>query len=229
MGFFDFLKKAVSAVETQVQPAHQYTSPAPFVDQRLVEQQIAQNMLAYSALPYQICTCRFMDDAKAWAMFNQTNVNALALAIEELNKLIANCDAANQAFRLLVPFVIRVPMHKLKFGYHKDATVGDLPISYFVYQPFTKTGRQTKYPLSVHFSTIGEYHEVLMDECHGDLYYEKDGSITKAKLVYFYNDRCFVYTFGLVGRTFAITKVEIPDYNTGKNALIYSCDWDLIS
>lgn len=227
MGFFDLLKNAVRSVETQYQPMQQPIGNPSVADKRALEQHIIQQMLALPSLPFQICDCRFLDEFSAWAMFNQENVNALVPSIEKLNKLIAGCNAANQAFRLLVPHAIQIPAHKFNFGFHQNATVSNLPASYFIYQPLTKTGKQAKYPLSVCLSTSKGYQENLNDECTADLHYLKDGTLGKAGVRYFYKNRCFNYHFGIVGGSLAVTKVETPDYNTHQVAVIYDYRNDL--
>lgn len=106
-----------------------------------------------------------------------------------------------------------------------DRVVYDTIQTHIEYWPFTNAGRYNSLPFRIHYSTVRDASHLNPIESTGELRWGIDGNVCAATVRIFANGICFTYSFGVIGRTFAITKLETPSYD-GKQALLYSSAWD---
>ena len=80
--------------------------------------------------------------------------------------------------------------------------------SYFEYTPLTATGKQSKYPLSLHIATREHYNASPNSECFGSVSYLKDNRIGNAVLNFWYKDKGYHISLGMIDDVLSIKKVE---------------------
>ena len=234
MGAGGFFKGLVDGIKEELRLNQEYYDSFKHDDQEEREvlttsqklsicQSIEEDMCRYRLLPYQICNCSFIDKQSAFAMFNLNNKQVLQIAIDEINSYMKDCMSFPSAVKGILLCPPNIPFEKIVYDYRKNAVPGDKPMTYIIYQPKTKQGANSKYPLKVHFST---FYDFSYNEFWGDLFYSVDGQVSKA-VIYYYTERLtFVFRFGVIGRTFLIKDIDFTNTSTGKKGKIYDVSWD---
>lgn len=80
--------------------------------------------------------------------------------------------------------------------------------TFFECNPYTKTGKLSKYPLILHYSSKSTKDSVTKEMFCGQLFYMQDGSIGKATIFITINEIKYRIDLKLVGSTLAIKKIE---------------------
>lgn len=83
--------------------------------------------------------------------------------------------------------------------------------SCFEYTPFTKTGRKSKYPLTLHFEHINHEKLCPQKEYFGEIEYLQNGRIGSARIVYWENKICVVVYLLTLKNSLVVNKIEYFD------------------
>jgi len=91
--------------------------------------------------------------------------------------------------------------------------------THYIYTPYTKTGRQSKYPMEIRYS----YKERKSDipAVFGNISYLKDGSIGVADMIFWIKKEGYFITLGLFDGELSVKKIEHSIPLEGKRILIY--------
>lgn len=197
-------------------------------EQREREQRIEVCMEAYPFLPFSIGPSKLYRPNTSWKILNLEEQSVVKLALQEMNKLVAGCYGNENVLEKFLPKGLSIPYEKVSFGFPLPMKENSTPGTFVEYKPLTNAGKQSKTPLVVHYTTIDGHISFYDNECHGDLSYGLDGKVCKATAYIFKNNHCYTYEFGLIGRTFVVTKISTKNKETGKNILIYNSNWEYI-
>lgn len=197
-------------------------------EQRERESKIEICMEAYPFLPFPIIESRLYRTNTSWVSLNMNGQEIVKLALQELDQLVVDYYANKNALLEFLPKGLRIPYQKVAFGFPSPLKADSLPRTFIEYRPLTSNGKPSKTPLMVHFTTIESYKDFLDNECHGELTYGIDGNVCHATAYIFKDNNCYIYEFGVIGRTFTITKITTVSSNTGKKVMIYNSNWDFI-
>lgn len=104
---------------------------------------------------------------------------------------------------------IKTKLHISKSDIVFDGTGEDK--SYLDVNPYTKTGRLSKYPVTVHYRT--KYYSSIdpPKNYFGSIHYLKDGSIGKAELVNWVGKKMYLVKIGIVKNVLVVKSVETID------------------
>lgn len=203
MGFFRFLKHMLKDdVPTfkviEVPSNVERTPPAqPKLDEYIPVTK--EDMLPFKMLPFAFDTeIVFHPGSKSpWSMdLSATNRLVADDQVEMLNEYLRQapllCDS--------IPLGLEIPIAAIRYD-----SIQNYGYSKLFCNPFTKTGKRSKYPVCL-FVTTDLSDAINHINCK--IYYLCDGSMGKAKAVFWNNHICYSFAFGLVGKTFALTKIE---------------------
>ncbi len=126
--------------------------------------------------------------------------------IELVNKYIFDaCKFANIKYSLHIdPLFFKYDVEKLdRYGVNQYYT-------FFECNPYTKTGKTSKFPLILHYA--------IDEETFGQIYYLQDGTIGKCRLIFWIEHIMYSIELGLKGTTIVVKKVE-QGVNGVKNIL----------
>lgn len=146
----------------------------------------------------------FYDNCKSIMMVSEENRGQVSKDLLLLNTYVKKCcnilDITENLF---------VNPNDLKYDtliHNKTNTT--LYFTYFECNPYTRTGKKSKFPLILHYATQA-YHEFNPAiNFSGDIYYLQDGHIGKASLVYWIHHMAYHFELGLIGKSLEIKKVE---------------------
>jgi hypothetical protein len=187
--------------------------------QRKERELFIQNaMEIFSWLPFQIGDSQLHRPNVSIKPLNWNERGILESELYDLNGYINGLYNDQYAVMKHVPKELYIPYDRLVYDSVKTR---------IEYWPFTSAGRYNPQPLRIHFSTIPESSAVYPIESTGELRWGVDGKVCAATVRIFVNSVCYSYSFGVVGRTFMITKLETPGIN-GKPAILYSSSWELM-
>lgn len=187
---------------------------------------IEEKMTYFTFLPYQICDCSYIGENKAWTTYNMNNKHTLSLAISEINQHLANLHELeeNDLIERVLPSDYHIDFNSICFDFGMISCVNDLPRSYLIYAPETKTGKHSQYPLIAFFNTILHSPEDNGGENYlGELYYSINGELSKAKIQCHKDGKFAEFNFSVLGRTFMISSIK----TLGRNGMftLYDCMW----
>lgn len=80
--------------------------------------------------------------------------------------------------------------------------------TYFQYEPYTKTGKFSKYPLILHYATKNITEFSPEKNYFGSVYYMQDGSVGKGTLIFHVKSIIYIIELFRKGSTLAIKKIE---------------------
>ena len=89
---------------------------------------------------------------------------------------------------------------KLKYGLKMYET-------HYEWMPHTKSGKPAKYPLMLRYAYDDIYNPTPPNECFGEVYYLTDGTIGKARLIFWSNKTGHVFYFGQTNGNLVVKKV----------------------
>lgn len=93
--------------------------------------------------------------------------------------------------------------------------------SKLVFQPYTRTGKKSKYPLVLDYKTKGCYDYNPNFAYWGEISYMQDGNIGKVRAICWIKHDMCVLNLGLIGSTLSIKSVEINNKKTGEKIITY--------
>ena len=146
----------------------------------------------------------FFDNQKCIMLVNTENKDQIRKDLLSLDTYVKrHCES------LGIKEDLHINPSNLKFDTSiHSKTNTTLYFSYFECNPYTKTGKKSKFPLILHYATPA-YHEFNPPtNFFGNIYYMQDGSIGKAHLIYWINHIMYSFALGLTGKTLEVKKIE---------------------
>ena len=135
--------------------------------------------------------------------------------IEFINTLVKESCAITKIKPLL-----HIDVESLKFDIEKiEHTTTNQYFTYFECNPYTKTGKLSKFPLILHYATDSFNDVDASKNYFGEIYYLQDGSSGKCRLIYWNRRTMYLIDLGLIGKTLSTKKIE-KTYN-GDKTVIY--------
>ncbi len=101
----------------------------------------------------------------------------------------------------LIPVALQIPTWDVLIKPRENGSYSKIMCT-----PHTFTGRISKYPASLHFVT--ELHVPDIDTTHGELFYDCNGKVAKAKICFWRNHNGYFVYFKIVNGEFAVAKIE---------------------
>lgn len=144
---------------------------------------------------------------RAWFMLNKNNQQIALEYISQLAELIENAHGYVKGIKKC-----RIDLNAVSFGYRDRFVANDLPSTYVACEPFTRTGKISKYPAILYFSTIA-YKELQTGEkvqihpAIGQIKILRDGNIGSAHVT-FSESGYIKFTFGLFGLSLVIKRID---------------------
>lgn len=189
----DHSKKEITVQRISLQDMEQF-SALPFVWNSEIKKIIGPSTQPYA----------FMD-------IIGSNVYAACLVLEEMNERLL------EANRHLYPAyrIIKIPVDEVVFTPQKKANT-----SCIICNPYTFTGRVSKYPASLHFTTP---RVIDGDSTHGELFFDRNGTIGKAEIFCWRKRRGFFFFYKTIDRHLVLDRIETcaPHYENGEHKTIY--------
>ena len=177
---------------------------------------IQNAMEIFSRLPFQIGDSQLYRPNVSIKPLNLDERHIFERELYALSDYIERFYYNKKAILDHVPGGLYIPVERLVY---------DTIQTHIEYWPVTNAGKYNTQPLRVHYSTVRDASNMNPIESTGELKWGIDGNVCAATVRIFANRTCFSYSFGVIGRTFAITKLETPS-SDGKQAVLYSSAWD---
>ena len=149
----------------------------------------------------------FYDNKMCIMLISEHTKRQIVSDMQMLNEVIRSaCGLAG------INIPIHLPIDDLVFGAKiMNAKNGEKFKQYYTFfqcEPYTKTGKLSKYPLILRYATKAR-HEYNQKEDHfGEVYYRQDGVIGKCRLNFWYQHTGYFFEFALVEDTIVVKKVE---------------------
>lgn len=89
---------------------------------------------------------------------------------------------------------------KLNFS-HKNYDKGSIDFTSLEYAPYTKTGKNSKYPVVLHVHNNQNFVQ-------GEIYYLQNGKIGKSRLFVWHDFSCYTFYASVKGKDLKVTKIE---------------------
>ena len=159
----------------------------------------------------------FYDHRMARMLIDKANQPTVLKDIEYVNTFIV------QAIPLAkLAFNYKIPIDKISFVTQTINTPVDSCTQYYTFfecAPYTPTGKNSKYPLILHFATEKAYDLETNEKCTGEIYYLQNGSIGKARLICWIQSYLCVVNLGIIKNNLEIKSVETS--NNGVKEILY--------
>lgn len=224
MGLFDFFKKKhappesvpfTATVESYV-PAKEAKLTDHSKKEIVVQRVSLQDMEQFSALPF-VWNSKIQKvigpsiQPYAYMDIVGSNVYAACLVLEEMNGHLL------EANKYLYPAyrIVKIPVDEVVFTPSKRTNA-----SCIICNPYTFTGRVSKYPASLHFTTP---HVIDGDSTHGELFFDQTGKVGKASIYFWRQKRGFFFFYKTIDRHLVLDRIETcaPHYANGEHKTIY--------
>lgn len=135
-----------------------------------------------------------LDMAPGTVNVPDSDLNLIREEFEIINSLVS------EAIKLAhLNVILKIDYSSLLFGDN---------FTYYECNPYTKTGRASKYPLTLHYTYCDHNKEILHQDYFGELRYLNNGQIGAARLIFWNSNRGHIVTIGTVKNILAIKKVE---------------------
>lgn len=144
------------------------------------------------------------DNKKSIIMITEQNQIQVKKDIELINSYVADMC---QTLGINVPLCIDPSTLKFDTELLSDFNLKQY-FTFFECNPYTKTGKLSKYPLILHYATPAYTDFNPTQNFFGTISYMQDGNIGKCKLTYWLNNIMYFFDFGLKGKTLSAKKVE---------------------
>lgn len=157
------------------------------------------DMLQFTKLPYNLNHPIIVDNGMALIHIT---------TLENQEKLITDVLSLNQYLEESKSILSQIPkeltIKKEDISFKKDN------LSFLECNPYTPTGKISKYPLVAHFKNVRQnnYAEEFLRAFWGEIYYMQDGSIGKASIICWYKNTGYFYNLKCVGKTLVLDKIK---------------------
>ena len=182
----------------------------------LVERITDDDMKQFTMIPFQLDRPmhKFNEDKAhpfAWIEFDECNESIAKKELEYINGHINE----SKLYCEIIPKDLKIPINQIMFHKYDDA----YGFSRLICNPYTLTGKTSKYPLSILFMTDLRKRRWTI----GELFYGKDGSIMKGHVTIPYDGYHYEYQFSTVGRTLIVKtiKSDVKPDKDGIASIIY--------
>lgn len=144
---------------------------------------------------------------RAWFMLNKNNQQIALGYISQLAELVENAHGYVEGIQKC-----GIDLNAVSFGYRNRFAANELPNTYVACEPFTRTGKISKYPAILYFSTTA-YKELPSGErvqihpAIGKIKILRDGNIGSAHVT-FSESGYIKFTFGLFGLSLVIKRID---------------------
>ena len=137
----------------------------------------------------------------------EVDYGQLKIELQYLNRVCTDISEKYNLPKLTITF------GSLQFGLGQFET-------HYVFSPFTKTKKLSKYPLSVRYSHRSPIN--ANPSAFGDIYYLQDGKIGKTNQIYWpRNGKGYVISLGLTKGTLVLKKIELLSPADGMRTIVY--------
>ena len=201
MGILKSFFSAINNYETENQI--QKTVEVSAVDKEiaLVEKVTIEDMRSFPNLPYSF-------DSAMRKMIQPNSHPFAYIDLNEHNQSIAKCslcfiDGMIRDSRKLSKYIsssVRIPVNDIVFK-QLNASYG---YTRLICSPYTPTGKESKYPVSLSFMTDLS----KMDETHGEIFYLKSGEIGKAEVNIWTKGIGYFYKLKIIDGYLAISEIK---------------------
>lgn len=209
MGLFDFLKKKQTGqpkvTATTTMEIYVPALKAELIDHDkevvMVKRVSLEDMRRFTKMPFEWNSeikkvlgpntkpCAYMDligPNVEIAANELKNMNAELLGVHHLSPLI--------------PIALQIPIRDVLLNPRSNGSYSKI-----ICTPHTFTSRISKYPASLLFMT--ELHVPDIDTTHGELFYDRNGKVSKAKICFWRNHKGYFVHFQTVNGELAIKKI----------------------
>lgn len=184
-------------------------------------QAVEEKMMFFRYLPFQVCNCSYIGEGIAWTGYNFNNKKILQIAINQINYFLGDLKALDETVPKIIPTDFYINFNSICFD--GPYSYG-LPRSYILYQPETKSGKRSQYPLIAFFNTAKGTERYIDEFYLGKLYYAINGDLSKATVHCHKHGKFAELIFSVVGRTFLISKINTLGQDR-KPFTVYDCSW----
>lgn len=181
-------------------------------EQAYIEKIKTSDMIQFTDIKYNL-NCKIETWQSAYMMLDEYNQNIAKKDFDFINKIIKeNFNLSSE-----IKHDLQIPIEEIVFQqYGKNSGH-----SKFICTPYTPTGKISKYPLSLLFTTNtdreieffedGTFGISPANSTHGWLYYTKNGNIGKGDAIFWRKDVCYAYRFKSDKDGLYINKIEKSD------------------
>ena len=168
-----------------------------------------KDMAQFSNIPF---GWRWVDELKhtngvAWFMLNMNNRQIAQSYIEQLSEMILDAHEYVEGISNL-----KIDLPQIDYDYPVPLRKDSMPNTRVECYPYTKSGKISKYPVILKFSTSEMEHPAYgepfqMHPISGEIKILKDGHIGSAKVGFAYPYNA-LFTFGLYGLSLVIKRID---------------------
>lgn len=200
MGLFDFFKKKKPLIPTSTAPVD--SAPNPVENEySQVERITIDDMKQFSASPYQWDKgiekfAKAGGHPFAYMDLSDHNIIIVGSEIQKINKMLSEL----QQYSRIVPSNLSIPTNQLIFTASKDRGHTRL-----ICTPFTKTGKNAKYPFYLFFMTDISNNA---NSSHGELHYLPNGNIGKATIYLWRKGKGYFIHYKSVKGILTLSKID---------------------
>ena len=202
MGLFDFLSKLVIKVKKPISQNAGAKLTTVDKERIMVRRVTTRDMVQFTSMPYHLdCVVKKHDTPRshpfAYIELDSKNIAVAELELEILNK---HLSVAHQICKK-VPKGISIPVKDIVYRPSKYYGCTRL-----ICTPHTFTGRVSKYPLSLQFTT--DMSKTGLNTTHGEIFYGQNGTIQKAVVYCWRNHKGYFFYFKIENSTLVLSKIE---------------------
>lgn len=132
----------------------------------------------------------------AYIEIDEINQRCAVIALSEINTYISQ----SKNYCPVIPHDLEIPIDQIKFSEYAP----NYGYSRLMCTPYTSTGKISKYPLSLFFTTDLRKQNYTS----GELFYGRDGNIMKGKVNIWRDSVFFQYNFQTIGRSLVIKDIK---------------------
>ncbi len=96
----------------------------------------------------------------------------------------------------------------------------DDDFTHFIYSPFTKTGKLSKYPYYIKFTLDGGFSGEK--SLFGNIYFTKDNQIGKAWIVSWLNHKCYTINCAIKDKRLQVTRIDLTTPDNSPKTCLYN-------
>lgn len=161
-----------------------------------------EDMKKFTSLPFE-WNCNIKNvigpSTKPYAYMDIVKGN-VKIVVNELEKMNGKLRYIHQ-LSPLIPLPLQIPTQDVLLNPRTNGSYSQI-----VCTPHSYTGRISKYPASLSFKT--ELHKVGIDTTNGDLFYDCNGAVAKARIIFWRNHIGYFVYFQTVNKELIVTKIE---------------------
>lgn len=184
------------------------------------------DMLQFKDIKYNL-NCEIETRQNAYMMLNEYNQNIAKQDFELINKIIRE----NFNLSSKIKHDLQIPINEIIYQQYGQ----DLGYSKLICTPYTPTGKISKYPIYLFFTTRNKEIDCEMETINngqtiraiptytdGYLYYTKNGNIGKADIIFWRKGIFYAYRFKSDKDNLYINKIEKSDKGEIEKKVIFS-------